>query len=1026
MEKNKIEQLSDGALSRVSACVFLLRSGLIKVSQKTGFWISLMAMFMTFQSALAQSGPVQITVVNRDGQPVSGARVELVGGSGVAEVTNSEGVVVLNADQAGLIKVSYANMENTFVIDASDVLIRMDNRDKKIKLGYGYEKSPDKLTASVDVVYSDDIKNNSVLDPAESLYGQLSGLTVLQNGGEPWNRSPDMFIRGRGTFNNSSMLVLVDGFERDMSSLSLPEIESVSVLKDGAALAIYGQRGANGVVLVTTKGGEYNSFNVDVSYEQGFNMPFRTPQFLDGYGYAQAVNEASALDGNPFVYSNYDLQDFQSGNAPYFYPNVDWWDETLRDYGTSTNFNSSFYGGGEAVKYFVTLNYQNERGLFDNTELDDRYNSQMKYDRFNFRTNLDIDLTKTTRFLIHVGGSVSGRKEPGARVSGVMDALYSVPSAAFPVETFNGVWGGTEYYANNPVALVSSTGMRQPHSREVMADGRIIQDLGAWVEGLTAEVAVAYDNNVAYWENKTRDFLYESVAASRNPETGAITDTTVARYGSETDLRFSDSFGGQRRHATLFGKVNYEKAWDQNELDMSFMYHQDKRVNDRQYNTFLHQKMVASASYALRSRYLLDGVVSYSGSSVLPAGERFGIFPAVSAGWIASREDFLKSNAVIDFLKFRASWGMTGNNIMSPNLYDQAFGGGGTYYFTNNNNSYSGIREGQLPTLGLTYETAVKTNLGVDLKLLDHLSMTMDVFYENRHDILVSSNGSVPSLIGVARPVANFGEVENKGLEASLLWEDQIGSLKYHIGGNFSYAKNSIVEMSEEFRPYDYLKETGNSVGQQFGLETLGFFKDQADIDNSPRQLFSELRPGDIKYKDQNDDGVIDELDVVPMGYANGYPEIYYASNIGFEFKGFGVDALFQGIANQTLYLNTKSVFWPLRGQNTISTFSADRWTPETAETATLPRLSMLENANNYRKNDIWLTSGDYLKLRKLEVYYNFSDRLLSKLNMKSAKLFVRGMNLFSIDMVDVVDSEEIGVTYPTLTSYHMGINLGF
>ncbi len=1026
MKKNKIEQFSDGALSRFGVNAFFTCSHTLEKLLKKGSLIWLLAFMVTFQSVTAQTGNIQISVVDKNDSPLAGALVKDLSEKATSVMTNADGVVNLDAETGDFLKVSYRDMESTFAVKSTTQKVTLDASDKKIHLGYGKVKSTDEVTASIDVVYSDVLGNNSALNPSESLFGQLTGLTVLQNGGEPWNRNPDMFIRGKGTFNNNSMLVLVDGFERELSSLSLAEIESVSVLKDGAALSLYGQRGANGVLLVTTKRGEYDSFHVDVSFEQGYNMPFRTPEFLNAHDYARAVNEASALDGNPFVYSEFDLQDFRDGTRPGFFPDVDWVDEALKDYGTTTNFNTSFRGGGQAVKYFVSLNYQNERGLLDNTTLDDRYDSQMKYDRFNLRTNLDIDLTNSTKFLVNIGGSIDGRKEPGARVSEIMDALYSVPSAAFPIETPNGVWGGTEYYDNNPVALVSSTGIREPLSRVLTADGRIIQDLSGWLPGLTAEVAVGYDNQVAYWENKTRDFLYESIAVSRNSETGAIADTTVARYGSETDLGYSDSFGGQRRHATVYGRINYENSWGQNDLGTSVMYHQDKRVNDGQYNTFLHQNMVASASYAFRSRYFIDGVLSYSGSSILPDDNRFGLFPAISAGWIVNHEDFLKNSDVVDYLKLRASWGMSGNDIMSANLYDQAFFGGGGYFFTDNNNNYGGIREGQLSAMGLTSEKSVKTNLGADMEIFGRLSMTLDAFYEKRNDILVSTNGSVPSLIGVGRPVENVGEVENKGIEASMLWKDNIGDFKYHIGGNFSFAKNEIVKMNEEFRPYDYLKETGNPVGQQFGLETLGFFKDQTDIDNSPNQLFSEVRPGDVKYKDQNGDDVIDELDIIPLGYASGYPEMYYSSNIGVEFKGFGVDALFQGIANQTLYLNTKSVFWPLRGQNTISTFSADRWTPETTETATLPRLSMVENSNNYRKNDIWLTSGDYLKLRKLDVYYNFSDRLMSKLNMKSAKLFVRGMNLFSIDMVDVVDPEETGVTYPTMSSYHFGINLGF
>lgn len=987
--------------------------------------MTLVALLVVVQLLHAQGDGLTITVVDQSGIPLEGATVALLSVPDAVVRTNAEGVATFNAAPEGLLRITFNDMVKTVQAE-QDASIVLNHSDREVHLGFGKVSAPDQVTSAVDVVYAEELEKSSLHNPEESLFGQLSGLAVLQNGGEPWNRSPDMFIRGRGTFNNSAMLVLVDGFERDLSSLSMGEIESVAVLKDGAALAMYGQRGANGVLLVTTKEGDYNSFHVDVSLDRGMYTPFRMPDFLDGYGWAQAVNEASALDGNPFVYSEWDLQDFQSGDQPWFFPSVNWIDETLRDQGTMTNFNTSFSGGGSTVTYFVSLNYQNEEGLFDNTTLDDRYDSQLKYDRFNFRTNLKIDLTRTTKFMVNVAGVIDGRKEPGARSSGIMEALYSVPSGAFPVESVNGVWGGTEYYDNNPVALVSSTGLRQPHSRGIKADGRLVQDLGSWLPGLSAEVALAYDNQVAFWENKTRDFLYESVTVSRNPETGAIVDTTIARYGSDTDLNASDNFGGQQRQATLYGKLNYSTAWEQNELNVSLLYQQEKRVNDGQYNTFLHQNMVAFAGYGYANRYFIDGVISYSGTSVLPPENRFGIFPSVSAAWLVSGEDFLAGSSVIDHLKLRASWGLSGNDRMAYNLYDQGFYGGGGYFFTDNNNNYGGIREGQLPATGLTYEKASKYNLGVDLKMIERLQLSAELFYEMRTDILASGNGSIPSLIGVTPPVTNVGEVENKGAEASLMWRDEIGSFRYHLGGIFSFARNKILEMNEDFRPYDYLMETGNPVGQQFGLESVGFFADEEDIANSPAQLFSDVRPGDIKYRDQNDDQVIDELDRVPLGYAAGYPEMYFSSTVGIEFKGFGVEALFQGAANQTLYLNTQSVFWPLRGQNSISNFSADRWTPFTAGTATLPRLSLLENANNYQKNDIWLTENDYLKLRRLEFYYNFSSRLLDNINMKSARIYIRGMNLFSIDMIDVMDPEEIGVTYPTLTSWHAGISLGF
>lgn len=896
---------------------------------------------------------------------------------------------------------------------------------KKIQLGYNIEKDNVKLSAAVDVVYAADLEKFSVINPEESLYGLLTGLGVMQNGGLPWNRNPGITIRGKSTFNDNSILILVDGFERDIASLTVAEIESVAVLKDAAALAVYGQRGANGVILVTTKRGEYESFKVDVNYENGVNMPFRIPEFLNGYQYAMAVNEASALDGNPFIYSEYDLLDFQNRTNPDFYPSVDWFDEAFRDYGTSSQFHTNFSGGGKSAKYFVLLGYQDENGLFDNTTMDDRYDSQLKYKRLNFRTNLDIKLSKSTLFQLNVAGMIDTKRQPGAQIPNIMNELYSVPSGAFPVKTSDGVWGGTEYYSNNPIALVTATGSRLVHGREINVNGLLKQDLSSLISGLSAEAAIAFDNRAYYNEGKTKEFLYGSNILIRDDE-GLPMDTTSLEFGTETDMNAYDNFGGQRRHSTVFGKLNYNKEFGSNVLNATILYNMDKRVNDGQYNTFLHQNIVALASYGISQKYFFDATVAYSGSSRLPNGEKFGIFPAISGAWIVSNENFIGENNSISFLKIRASWGLTGNDIMETNLFDQKFTTWGNYFFTDNLNNFGVIREGRLPTENLIYEQGNKSNFGIDITLADKLDVKLDAFYEKRTNILTATSGITSQVIGVAEPFQNNGIVENKGIETSVFYRQAIGELKFHIGGNFAFARNRIIEMNEEFMPFDYLNATENPIGQQFGLETVGFFKDEADIENSNPQMFSNLRPGDVKYVDQNGDNIIDQYDVVPIGYASGYPEMYFSAIVGFQFKGFGVDALFQGVANQTLYLNTKSVFWPLVGQNSISTVSADRWTPETAETATLPRLTLVSNDNNYRKNDIWLANAKYLKMRYVDVYYQLPDKITGSRKISKASVYVRGMNLLSIDGIKHVDPEATGVTYPTLSSYHVGINIGF
>lgn len=1028
MKENKTEQPNSVSMKRYFTNIEATLSFNL-FSMKDSVFLKLVLFFLLVvatQRVAAQSSTATINVVNEYNKPIAGVNVSSVTSPDKKGLTDLNGNVTLEMEPSGYVKVSYNDVEKVVLVTSASINIALLKTDKKINVGYGTIKSTDAVTTAVDLVYSDKLQKSSLNNPTESLYGKLKGLMVLQNGGEPWNRDPTLFIRGVATTGNNRILVLVDGFERDFSSLSLMDIESVSVLKDGTDVSKYGIRGANGVILVTTKRGEANSFHVDVSYDKGLNTPVRKPKFLDSFGYANAVNQANILDGNPLTYSDLDLNNFKNGDSPFTHPNVNWFDATFKDFGATTNVNTSFYGGGKSINYFVSLNYQNERGLLDNTDLDPRYDSSLRYDRLNFRTNLDIALTPSTKFIVDVSGYIGGQKAPNGGINNVLSAIYNVPSAAFPIRTPSGEWGGTTNYSNNPVALASSRGINTLNYRTLFANGKIVQDLSKVIKGLSAEVAIAYDNYASIFENRTRNFLYETVPFSRDAN-GAIVLGVPQQLGSNnSDLSYADGFGDQVRHATGIGKLNYENKWDNNKITASFTYQEDKRVNDNQYNTFLRELYMTSASYAYKDRYFIDGVLAYSGTNVLPKENRFGFFPAVSAGWLINRENFLKNSKVINHLKLRGSWGISGNDIMTQNLSLQAFDAGGTYNFTANNNSFSGIREGRLATEGLTYEKSEKINLGFNIELFKKLSFSVDAFQDKRTDIIVSTSGSVPSLIGVAQPFENAGEVLNKGIEGSFQFKDQVDKFKYFVSGNFTYATNEIKNINEEPRAFDYLRQTGNRIGQRFGLQSLGFFQNQADIDASPKQLFSVVRPGDVKYKDQNNDGKIDAFDEIAIGHSASTPELYYALNFGVELDGFGIDVLLQGIANQTLYLSTRSTFWPLVGQNTISEFSAGAWTPETASSATLPRLTNVNNENNYRPNDIWLQSGNYLKLRHFEFYYNFSEALLKNIKLSRAKIYARAMNAFSIDNINVADPESINIEYPLLASYHLGIKIEF
>ncbi len=981
--------------------------------------------FMIGNTAFAQKKAFTGTVTNSSGNTMQGVELTIIEHPGEKYFTDSGGKFTFIAESGQHLMIrTLTNEGKVVVIDQVNMSIVLDHLSRLLTIGYGQSVFQNEVGSALSTVDADQLSKSSALNPENALYGLLPGLSVMQNGGIAEGRGPDMFIRGRGTMNSATILVLVDGFERPLSSLSTAEIQSVTVLKDAAALAEYGLRGANGVLLITTKRGQNNALKVDISYQHGVNQAFRLPEFYGANEYATALNEALSNDGLPLRYNNADLSSFKSGDSPSLFPNVNWNKEVLRDYGTNSNFNATFVGGGERIKYFASLNYQNETGLFNHTD-NNIFSTQQKYSRLNFRTNLDIDLTKNTLFQINVGGNIYDANRPGTAADNIFNALYTIPSAAFPVKTLNSIWGGTNIYNNNPVALATATGYATTHSRTLLFDVRIKQNLDNIVKGLSGEIALSSDNAATYWDGKTKSFKYQTTDIQHDAS-GAIVGPIYTNYGLETALAPYSQLGGQWRHDNIWGKLNYYTSWGQNTLNAMVLYQQDKKVDNGQYHTYKRQIVVGNANYNYSQKYYASLSMSYSGSSILPSSDRFGFFPAISGSWLVNKESFLADSKAIKLLKIRASWGITGNDLMSPNLADQGYNSSGGYFFTNNNTATGGFGEGMLATQQLTYEKSYKTNLGVDANLWGKLDATFDAFYDKRNDILVSTSGKTSYVLGVTPSYQNLGVTANKGIELSLNWKDQIGSINYHVGGQLSFARNKITEMAEIHQPFDYLKRTGNQIGQVFGMQVIGFFKDENDITNSPKQLFSTVKPGDFKYKDQNGDNVINEQDNVPIGYNTANPEIYYSFNLGFSYKGFGVEALFQGTANQSVFLNTPSVFWPLSGNKTISAYSDNHWTTATSTSATLPRLTTLNNDNNFRSNTTWIENGSYLKLRTAELFYELPKKSIEKFKLSKARIFVRGMDLFSIDKVKVMDPEELGTGYPTLRTCYLGVNVAF
>ena len=983
------------------------------------------ALFMLYCMTGWSQNPTTGVVVDRNGNPVSGAMVTLLNKQGIPVVTDKNGKfsVSVSVDDKLLVKGADNSSKTVVVTSLEPLMVQLDFASEAVDRGFGIHQTVAGSTAAISRISGDQAGQRSSFSIDNALFGNALGLTALQKSGPVWDQNPQFYIRGLQTLSSNGILILVDGLERDLKYVTPEEVESVSVLRDAAALALYGYKGINGVLSITTKRGIYDTRDISVSYDHGFKRQTRLPEFVNAYTYANAINEAKLNDGDVVRYSPDELKAFQSGAYSDLYPNVDWFDEVFRENSMSNIYNLSFRGGGKRMRYFTLLNLQGNQGFFDNTDSNNGYSTQEEFSKGNIRTNLDIDVTSKTKVQVNLMALLSEFRRPGLGSDNMMSKLYNTPSAAFPIKTKDGIWGGNATWGgNNPVALAQGRGYSQSHSRAMYADLKLTQELDILLDGLSASFQLGYDNVATYWDGHTKTFAYASDAVT---EWANGVPTSMSRYsaGADSDLSFTNKLDWQNRHSNFIANVDYKHATANGNIFGSLIYSNENHNLNGKDNTYFRQNVALYGHYAHNERYIVDLTLATSGSNKFAPGAKWGFSPTIGAAWVISNEAFMKSVTSVDFLKLRASWGIiNGDNIPAQNYWEQGFDGGGGYAIGNNYGWSDGTMEGRLASTSTSREKAIKYNLGLDAGLFKGLVFTADGYFEKRKDIWVSEGGANSSVLGVSSPYVNAGVVDSWGFETGATYNKQWDELKLSLGGKFTLAKNEIKEQMEEPRAEKYLRRTGNSVNQIFGLQAIGFFVDQADIVNSPSQQFSEVKPGDIKYKDQNGDGIINDYDEVAMGYNSTVPEIYYSFDLGIEYKGFGVSALVQGVGNYTAVLNTSSVYWPLINNTNISQHYYDnRWTPETPF-AKYPRLTAEGNDNNFRTNSIWLADASFLKLRNCEFYYKLPTSLLSKVRMKSAKLYVRGIDLLSIDHMDVSDPESVGIAYPMTRSVNVGL----
>lgn len=891
----------------------------------------------------------------------------------------------------------------------------------------------EEATGSVSVISSETTDRRSAKNIGNSIIGQGNGLISLQSGGRYADVNPTFYIRGLQTLNGkNSPLVMIDGIQRDIVSIAPEEVESVIVLKDAAAVALYGYKGINGAINIVTKRGKYNSRSVKVTYDHLFTSLANKPKFVDAYTYGLAVNEARINDGLTGRYSNQELNALRDGTMPYLYPNVNWVDETFRDNAMTNKYNIEFRGGGEKFRYYTMLDLISNKGFVKEPGANEGYSTQDKYVKGNLRMNMDINLTQTTDLQVNLLGVLQETSRPGAQAD-LWDLVYTVPSAAFPIRDENGIWGGSDTWAGtqNPVAQSIGAAYYKNHTRSLFADMKLTQDLSGLTKGLNAFVRISYDNIANIYEDHSKEYVY-SVNAPTWAD-GASEPTVKSEiYGKDSEMGTDAKTNEFDRLLHFDVGFNYQRTFGDHSIYSQLKWDYENNDPNGVNNTVNRQNITWWSHYGYMNRYFVDLALVESGSSRLAPGTKWAFSPTLSAAWVISKEKFMENVEWVNFLKLRASAGiinvdnLPGDEVWS--YYAQQYGtSGGTYPFDSGwNSSFGRSYLERVATTNPSHEKAYKYNVGMDAKLFGCLDVTLDLWKEHRTNIWVTSEGKYSEIFGMEPPYENAGIVDSKGIEVGLDYSKKLGQVEFNVGGNFSLNKNEIKEMLEEPRQYANLVQTGNPYGQLYGLEAIGFFKDEADIAASPTQNFSTVKPGDIKYRDVNGDNIIDTNDEVAIGYSTTCPEIYYSLHLGAEWKGLGFYAMFQGTGNYSAVLNTKSMYWPLINNTNISQYAYDnRWTPQN-QNAKFPRLSSQSNANNYQTSTLWLADRSFIKLRNLEVYYKLPASWLKKTKIvNAAKLYVRGIDLLSFDHIDENDAEAYGIN-PMTKSVALGLSVTF
>lgn len=1009
----------------------------------------------------AQSTTIGGRIVDTKGEAAIGASI-LEKGTTNGTVTDLDGRFTLTVGAGAVLQISYVGYKPKEIVVGTQtrlsITLEEDTEvlDEVVVVGYGAQKK-ESVVGAISQVSAKELLKSPAANISQAIAGKISGVITSQTSGAPGADDMKIYIRGRASFaGDNQPLILVDGVERDFSQIAPDDIESISTLKDASATAVYGVRGANGVMLITTKRGKEQKPSVSLTANWQIQSPTRGNTFLNAYESVLLLEEALKNDNLPSQYDASDVEMFRrassgqlTGVDALLYPDVDWYGTVLRSTAPAQRYNVNVQGGTKRMRYFASAEYYNQQGLFRNFSTDEYGNkSNTSFERFAFRANLDFLLSRSLTASVNFGTRFEERHGPNANEA--YDGTYSetfyeinhTPGWLFPVaytvgegEEQQTLYAGSSQYQNNIVARLAKAGFRKA-TNTINETNFIVDYKMDWLTpGLATKAMVSFDYDAQY----IRAFSANFATYELNDRAHFHSIDAYNRFNTDTELAYLGDNQTTSYKLYLEWQLNWAQRFGKHDWTAMILYNQ----NDRRYQAELaerYQGLVGRATYGYDDRYLAEINFGYNGSENFMRGRRFGFFPSFSLGWRISNEAFMKGmQSWLNNLKLRASYGQVGNDVYKVNGVKQRFLYQAVWTQTANayrfgTTGYTGIYESQYPNYAVTWERAHKYNFGVEFGLWNGLlNGTIDLFHERRDNILTPYL-TRPQWVGVNMAAGNLGKTKNRGYEIELKHAHRLGKdFGYHVGFTFSHARNEIIDKDEPAGMTAYRKTEGHPINQYFGLIADGYIT-ASDIAGGqlPVSTFGTVQAGDLKYRDMNGDGFIDNRDETFIGYSD-VPENTFALTLGCDYKGFGLSLMFQGVGHVSRYYDAEAMFAFVNGGK-VKEYHLKRWNPDESEAYNLSnaRYPLLHydsyGDHNQRLNSFFLQNGNFIRLKNIELSYTLPLKWSKKLAMSDCRFYVNANNLLTWDHLDgLCDPESEGSNrYPIMKTVNFGVNVKF